>query len=145
MHRAAISNAAILLALAQACSLALAQTSAERTAPPALGSAGATFECGGVGVGEQQRMKAAASDYHLMLTFAVSNGAYLSDVDVEIKDSKGRAVLTTKCGGPIMLVRLPSSGSWRVTAQANGQSRQKTITAGSGRVVQATFVWPAGA
>jgi hypothetical protein len=145
MHRAAISNAAILLALAQACSLALAQASAERNAPAAAGSSGATFECGGVGVGEQQRMKAAASDYHLMLTFAVSNGAYLSDVDVEIKDAKGRTVLSTKCDGPIMLVRLPSGGSWRITAQANGQSRQKTITAGSGRVVQATFVWPAGA
>ena len=136
-------KAAILLALTQACSLALAQTPAEPKAAAQAGSSGATFECGGVGVGEQQRMKAAASDYHLMLTFAVSNGAYLSDVDVEIKDAQGRSVLSTRCDGPIMLVRLPSRGSWRVTAQANGQSRQKTITAGSGRVVQATFVWPA--
>jgi hypothetical protein len=144
MHRATLSKAAILLALMQTCSLALAQSAPERNAPAAGGSAGATFECGGVGVGDQQRMKAAASDYHLMLTFAMSNGAYLSDVDVEIKDGKGRSVLATKCDGPIMLVRLPSGGSWRITAQANGQTRQKTIAAGSGRVVQATFVWPAG-
>ena len=138
-------KAAILLALAQACSLALAQTPAARSAPAPAGSAGATFECGGVGVEDQQRMKAAASGYHLMLTFAVSSGAYLSDVDVEIKDGKGSTVLATKCDGPIMLVRLPGRGSWRVTATANGQSRPKTISAGAGRVVQATFVWPPGA
>ena len=84
-----MSKAAILLALAQVCSLALAQTPSERTTPAQPGSSGATFECGGVGLEEQQRMKAAASNYHLMLTFAVSSGAYLSDVDVEIKDSKG--------------------------------------------------------
>ena len=142
--RATISRAAILLALLQTGSLAPAQPASERAAPAAAGNAGATFECGGIGVGEQQRMKAAASGYHLMLTFALSNGAYVADVDVDIKDAKGRSVLSTKCEGPIMLVRLPSHGSWRITAQANGQSRQKTITAGSGRVVQATFVWPVG-
>lgn len=138
-------KAAILLALAQACSLSLAQAPTEGTAPTQAGSSGATYECGGVGLEEQQRMKSAASGYHLMLTFAVSDGAYLSDVDVEIKDGKGNSVLATKCDGPIMLVRLPGRGNWRVSATANGQSRQKTISAGSGRVVRATFVWPAGA
>lgn len=135
---------AILLALAQASSLALAQTPAERSAPAAAGSSGATFECGGVGLDDQQRIKSAASGYHLMLTFAMSSGAYVSDVDVEIKDGKGNTVLATRCDGPIMLVRLPARGNWRVNATANGQARQKTVTAGAGRVVQATFVWPAG-
>lgn len=130
-------KAAILLVLAQACTVAaLAQTQQGTETP---------FICGGVGVDDQQRMKAAARDYDLMLTFAAANGAYLADVDVEIRNSKGAVILAARCDGPIMLVDLPAGGSWRVTAQTNGQARHKTISAGTGRTAQATFVWPAGA
>jgi hypothetical protein len=130
--------------LCQACTLAFAQS------PPYPGNlevqkaGAATYVCGGVGQGEQAAMKAQAGQHSLMLTFAVSNGAYLADVDVEIKNTKGGVVLAAKCTGPIMLVDLPSGGSWQVTAQANGVARQKTISAGAGRKAQATFVWPAG-
>ena len=139
-----MNKAAIVFALAQACTGTLAQSappapSDSRAAPPA------SFVCGGVGVGEQQVMKAAANQHDLMLTFAVSNGAYLADVDVEIRSVKGTVVLSAKCDGPIMLVDLPAGGSWSVTARANGETRQKTITAGAGRHAQATFIWPVGA
>jgi hypothetical protein len=132
---------AFLVALAQVSALAFAQA-----APPVSPSAAdATFICGGVGQDEAQRMRADAGKHDLMLTFAVSNGAYLADVDVEIRSSKGAVVLSAKCDGPIMLVDLPARGSWRVTATANGQSRQKTVSAGAGHRAQASFVWPAGA
>ena len=55
--------------------------------------------------------------------------------------AKGAEVLSARCGGPIMLVDLPA-GTWHVTAQSNGQSRSKTLSAGAGRSAQATFVWP---
>lgn len=135
--------AAILLALAQ--TLALAQAPSN---PPAStrapGAGGATFMCGGVGEADQQRMKALAGQYDLMLTFAASSGAYLADVGVEIKDSKGGVALSARCDGPIMLVTLPRRGSWHITAQANGQAQQKTISAGAGQHAQASFVWAAG-
>jgi hypothetical protein len=134
---------AILLAFAQVCALALAQAPPAPVSPGS-GKSAATFTCGGVGTDDQQKMKAAAGQYDLMLTFAASNGAYLADVDVEIRDSKGGVVLAAKCDGPIMLVDLPSPGSWRVTAQANGQARQKTITTRRGGHAQASFIWPAG-
>jgi hypothetical protein len=130
--------------LAQAGTLVFAQG----TGPAPLDSrsaSGASFVCGGVGVNEQQSMKAAANQHDLMLTFAVSNGAYLADVDVEIRRANGPVVLSAKCNGPIMLVDLPSGGSWSVTARANGETRQKTLTAGAGRHAQTTFTWPAGA
>jgi hypothetical protein len=140
-----MKKAILIVALSQACTLALAQ-SADAPVNLEPRKAGATtYVCGGVSLDEQQAIKALAGKYDLMLTFAVSNGAYLADVDVEITNAKGGAVLNAKCEGPIMLVDLPGSGSWRVTAQVNGQTRQKTITAGSGRVKQATFIWPAGA
>ncbi len=133
-----------LLALAQACTLALAQ-GADAPAGLEMHKAGAaSYVCGGVGAGEQQAIKAQARQHDLMLTFAISSGAYLADVDVEIRDSKGATVLSAKCEGPIMLVDLPSRGTWRVTAQANGQARQKTVKTGAGHPAQATFVWPTG-
>lgn len=134
-------NAAISLLLAPVCALALAQG----VAPPEAHRGGAaTFVCGGVGSGEQEAIKAQAASHDLMLTFAVSTGAYLADVDVQIRDAKGAVVLSATCGGPIMLVDLPARGVWRVTARANGQVREKTVTAGGGTRAQATLTWPAG-
>ncbi len=137
-----ITRAILLLAACQACTLALAQNTAQPATPRP--SAGASFVCGGVGDADQRAIKAQAAQHHLMLTFAVSTGAYLADVDVQIRDAKGGVVLSAKCGGPIMLVDLPSGGTWHVRAEANGQVRERTLTAGSGRPVQATFTWPAG-
>lgn len=136
-----MKKAAILIALAQAVAPAFAQS----PAGDARGAGAAGFVCGGVGIDEQQSMKAAAGQHDLMLTFAVSGGAYLADVDVEIRNARGAVVLAARCEGPIMLVDLPTAGSWSVTARANGQIRQKTVSAGAGRRAQATLIWPAGA
>jgi hypothetical protein len=122
---------ALALALAQAGVLAFAQG-----AP--------THLCGGITQDEAQVLKAQARDHALMLTFAESNGAYLADVDVQIRDSRGAVALSTRCAGPIMLVDLPA-GRWRVSATVNGQSREQTVTTARGRTARATFVWPAGA
>lgn len=139
-----MNKAMFLLALGQACTVALAQGADATVNLETHRAGGASYVCGGIGVGEQQAIKAEAGKHDLMLTFAVSSGAYLADVDVQVKDAKGGVVLSAKCDGPIMLVDLPAKGTWRVTAQANGQTRQKTVTAGAGRVARATFVWPAG-
>ena len=104
------------------------------------------FTCGGVGVDEQQRMKAAAGSHDLMLTFATSSGAYMADVAVRIQDRRGASVVQASCDGPIMLVDLPGPGSYRVTATAAGASRQRSVTVSHGkRPARATFIWPAGA
>lgn len=134
-------KAALSLLLGSACAWALAQE-----APPLemqrVGAA--AYVCGGVSSDEQQAIKAQARRHDLMLTFAVSSGAYLADVEVQIRDAKGAVVLSATCGGPIMLVDLPARASWHVTARANGQAREKTVTAGGGTRAQATLIWPAG-
>jgi hypothetical protein len=128
---------AILAAVACACIATLAPA-----APPATQAP--SFICGGVSQPDADAMKAQARDHDLMLTFADASGAYLADVDVRISDRRGHVVLSGKCDGPIMLVDLPGSGSWRVSAQANGTTRQQTIATTRGRTARATFVWPAG-
>jgi hypothetical protein len=135
-----MNKALLMLVLGPACAFASAQSLS--TATPRADVA--TFVCGGVGDADQQAIRAEAPRHNLMLTFAVSTGAYLADVDVEIKNSQGTVVLAARCGGPIMLVDLPSGGTWRVTAHSNGQSREKVLSAGAGRSAQATFIWPAG-
>ena len=120
------------IVLAASCTLAIAQG----TGP------GARFVCGGVGLADQARMKAEASGYDAMLTFATSSGAYMADVDVRITTADGRTVLQAKCDGPLMLVDLPGKGRYRVTATAEGKARQKDITVGE-RTSRAVFTWPA--
>jgi hypothetical protein len=132
-----MNNKTVLAALACASFAALAPA-----APPAPQAS--SFICGGVSEPDAQAMKAQARDHDLMLTFADASGAYLADVEVQITDRRGHVVLKGTCDGPIMLVDLPGSGSWRITAQANGTTRQQSIATTRGRTARATFVWPAG-
>lgn len=132
-------NFIVALAFAQAGALALAQG----VTPEPAGARAASHVCGGVSQDDADAMKAKAREHALMLTFAESSGAYVADVDVEIRDRRGAVVLSTRCEGPIMLVDLPP-GSWRVTARIGGQARQQAIATSRGRTARATFVWPAG-
>lgn len=104
---------------------------------------GASFICGGVGEPEAQAMKARAPGHDLMLTFAETKGAYLADVGVKISDRRGHVVLSATCDGPIMLVDLPSSGTWHVAAEVNGVARQATISTTRGHTARTTMLWPA--
>jgi hypothetical protein len=121
------------LALTVACGLAQAQSAAPQ----------GSFRCGGVGQDEQQRFKADAPKHDALLTFAASTGAYLSDVDVRITDSRGKVVLEGRCGGPLMLVDLPGAGSYQVNAAFEGKSQRKTLAVGAGKPASATFTWAA--
>jgi hypothetical protein len=80
---------------------------------------GIAYLCGGIGEDEAKQMKRQANGYSLMLTFAASDGAYLADVGVQIKDAGGRTVLQTVCDAPILLANLPG-GRYRIHAEAGG-------------------------
>ncbi|HJV53557.1 MAG TPA: hypothetical protein VJ652_18970 [Noviherbaspirillum sp.] len=106
-----------------------------------------TYLCGGVGADEASYMKQQASGYDLMLTFAARNGAYLANVDVGIQDAKGNKVLQAKCDGPMLLVDLPKSGTYRIHADANGYRLDRTakVTARhqkNSRVASVVMSWP---
>lgn len=106
-----------------------------------------TYLCGGVGADEAGYMKQQARGYDLMLTFAARDGSYLANVNVDIKDAKGRDVLQANCDGPMMLVDLPRSGSYRIHADANGYTLDRTaqVTARhqkAGHVASVVMSWP---
>ncbi|TWO73184.1 carboxypeptidase regulatory-like domain-containing protein [Caenimonas sedimenti] len=126
-----------LFALAAVPAMALAQ------APTATSPA--AYRCGGVGQDEQQAMKAQAASHDAMLTFAVDNGAYLADVEVQIRDARGATVLQARCGGPLMLVDLPQAGHYLITATAKGQTlRRSAQIGGGGKPERLAFIWPVG-
>lgn len=107
--------------------------------------AAGNFRCGGVGIDQSTQMKADAAKHDIFLTFAVaSTGAYLSDVDVDIRDAKGAQVAAGKCSGPILLADVPAAGTYQVTATYKGVARQQTVTVGkSGKGAGAgqTLTW----
>lgn len=144
----------LLLALSSTATLAQAQP--QSSAPAAVQSSsapaaalqpttenGITYVCGGVGEMSKDQMKQAAADYDLMLTFAAGDGTYLADVGVEIADGKGRPLLKTTCGGPIMLVDFPKAGAYRVRGDTQGHTVTKSVRVAKGGKVQKTVMaWP---
>src|SRR3954469_8561766 len=107
------------LALALACGCAQAQSAAPQ----------AGFRCGGIGQAEQQQFKDEAAKHDALLTFALSTGAYVGDVDVRITDGRGKGLLEGPGGGPLMLVALPGRGSYKVSASFEGKAQSKSLAA----------------
>lgn len=85
-----------------------------------------TYLCGGIGREEAAYMKRQARGYDLMLIFATRDGAYLADVNVELRDAAGNSVLQTRCDSPMLLVDLPRGGNYRVVAEAAGYRLDRT-------------------
>ena len=147
---------AFLILIGLASASALAQTRTEitpsqpdrpdviqvRTIEPQTEN-GITYACGGVGSNEAAAMKQAASDYDLMVTFAASNGAYLADVNVDLADARGNSILSTTCGGPIMLVDFPEAGKYRVRAETGGRTLTRTAQVSNrGKARNVAMLWP---
>ena len=108
----------------------------------ALAQQAGSFVCGGVGDADQQRMKADAHNHALMATFATASGAYLADIDVQVRRGSS-VVLQGHCNGPIMLMDLAPAGKYEVTATSQGRSEKKTVAIG-GKPASVTFTWPGG-
>lgn len=131
-----------LLAVCAVSCAALAQSALAADLQPRTEN-GITYLCGGVGLDESTSMKQAARDYDLMSTFAAQDGSYLADVQVEILGKNGQPVLQTTCDGPMMLVKLPQSGSYRVRAAVGGHAQTKSAQVGGHATQRLVFVWPA--
>ena len=106
-----------------------------------------TYLCGGIGEEESTYMKQEAKGYDLMLTFATRSGAYLADVDVDIRDAGGNTVLQLACDSPILLVDLPKGGTYKVRAETAGYTQNRTVkVAGSrkqsAKVASSILSWP---
>ena len=100
-----------------------------------------TFISGGVGIEEREALDATRANYNLSLLFSEQSGNYLSDVTVRITDSnKNVSLETVAVGGPKLFAKLPP-GRYIVTAEARGQTLQKTVTVKNNHQPAVSFVW----
>lgn len=103
-----------------------------------------TYLCGGIGETEASYMQRQASNYDMMVSFASQGGAYLADVDVDISGPQG-SLAQIACDGPLLLVDVPRSGTYRILAEAGGFEQTRTVRVNAGRTQAAANVhmtWP---
>lgn len=81
---------------------------------------------GGIGHDEQMQLKAAEAEYPVKLTFANSNGAYMSDVDVTVKNSAGETVLGLTTDGPVLLMDL-EPGTYTLSADSGSEVKTQKL------------------
>lgn len=83
---------------------------------------------GGVGADERDEMVMALPDHNLkVLTAAEKSGAFLSSVEVVVRDAGGRPVFTTSLDGPWLLAKLPP-GDYALVATYAGRPEIRTFT-----------------
>lgn len=102
--------------------------------------AGISHVSGGVGEDEVQAIKSMAGNFNLKLLMTSKEGNYLSGVNVAIADQRGNKLLETVAEGPYLLAKLPP-GNYRVTAAAQGQTRQQQVAVGGSGQREVRFQW----
>jgi len=101
---------------------------------------GIPYVSGGVGVGEREELREEMTRFNLKLIFALTSGAYVADIPVEIKDQQGKVILDVKSEGPWLYVSLPA-GSYTITTSMDQITKEKTITLEAEKRQEVRFIW----
>jgi hypothetical protein len=108
-------------------------------------SGSVVFVTGGIGEEQEEGLRAIANQYNLKLAFAAKGtGEYVGDVNVKVRDSKGHTVLETKAAAPCLFAKVPP-GNYRVLADFQGKTVDKTIKAGSPKNPGVNLLWDVSA
>jgi len=103
---------------------------------------GISYLSGGVGKDERDSLSKMKMEngYNLKLVFALVKGPYLSNVEVQIKDSSGKKLIEAISEGPWFYAKLPP-GKYDIAAKSMGKSfYQKADVPEKGRAV-VNFFW----
>lgn len=138
MRQSAIWKAFILAGALVAPCLAFSAESGAIT--PYQTDEGIAYVSGGVGQDEREVMHGLARNYNLRLVFADKEGAYLSDVTVNIRNAAGREILSAVSNGPWFFAKLPN-GRYRIKAEARGESMNQSAVIGRERQTELKFYW----
>ncbi|MDQ0588675.1 carboxypeptidase regulatory-like domain-containing protein [Variovorax paradoxus] len=118
--------------LALACAAGAAGVQAQSAMPQWKGEGAVRYVCGGIGSDESTAMRAAMKEHPLALLFARSDGAYLADVQVDIKGADGAPSLALRASGPVCLIDLPAGRYTIDAAMAGATAKSQTVTVGGG-------------
>lgn len=132
----------LYLALIFPCVLSSFPAFAEQSGLQPQTQGDVSFVSGGVGIEEQNTLRAMQSDYNVSLLFSVQGtGEYLSDVKITITDTSGNVYLDTVADGPKLFANL-KAGRYIVTANQDGRVVRKTATVGGKHRTSLSFTWP---
>lgn len=101
------------------------------------------YVTGGFGLDESTALKTAMSDYPLALTFAArigSKAAYVSQVQVVVRDQYDSTVLNVESQGPFLLTRL-APGTYQVHATYENQTQSRPVTVTDTKSSRMVFEW----
>ena len=138
MQRKQIQLAAVAAALA--CAFATAAHAqvvhgVTRAAQPV------PFAQGGVGKDERAVMGRLARNYNVRMQFSERrDNELVQDVDVVVRDARGRRVFARRDAGPLLDVRL-APGTYDVSATVHGQTRAQRVTLHSRDHRNLAFHW----
>ena len=112
------------------------------TEPVIHSNANVSYVSGGVGDESLDRLSAIAGQFNVKLIFAMNSGEYVSNVRVEITDSKGHDVVDTHSEGPWFLARLPV-GHYQLVATLSGKAEKRQLDVGANKLSTVDFRWAA--
>jgi len=115
-----------------ACAAGALAAHAQSGMPAWKGEGAVRHVCGGIGSDESNAMRAAMKDHPLALLFARNDGAYLADVQVEIKGADGASALSMRASGPVCLIDIPAGRYTIDVTTKEGQSKSQPVTVGGG-------------
>jgi hypothetical protein len=125
-------------------SLGLCASQTVRAQLPEIQQQGSTqFVTGGYGQEESSAIKQAMSEFPLALTFTQQvegRAAYLSNVQVVIRDKSDRNVLNVESHGPYLLVHL-AQGDYHLHATYQNQTQSREINIDDKKTVRIIFEW----
>lgn len=105
---------------------------------------GFPYLTGGVSSEEREILEQSANAYNVRLTFAEKSGAYLSDVNLVITDTKLREIVAIQTNGPLVYIQLPP-GRYDVSATFKNEAKElKSLVVTKDRTVRQTLVWNLG-
>lgn len=99
---------------------------------------------GGFGLDESTAIKAVMPNYSLVLTFASTDkgrAAYVSRVQVVVRDQNDATVLNIESQGPFVLAQVPA-GSYKVFATYKNKTQSRTVTVSNNSSSRLVFDWP---
>ena len=110
-----------------------ASTGATRVEPSKIEKTrdGIEYLSGGVGIDAQDRINERAKEFNLKLVFTLTEGNYVADVGVALKDARGRTVVEDTADGPFFLAKLPA-GQYTVAATYEGRTVTRKLQVGKG-------------
>jgi len=117
--------------------------------PPEQTQAGITYRTGGVGKEEVTAFKKIESQYPLVIEFLGKpakdgmHAEYLAGINVTIAQAEGgKAVLSTTATGPFLMAKL-APGKYKVTAEYQGKTHDRTIEVRAKGTERIVFEWTA--